>query len=98
MDFAEIAVTALVSAGIPTALCAALIKYYMGKLDRREAARVEEAALAYQADQAALGGVRECAKAITTGQHNGDLDKAAAYAEKIKHGQADFLARKAAMK
>jgi len=87
-----------IAAGIPSALCAALIKHYVGKLDRRDADRAEEARLSYQADQAALGGVRECAKAITTGKHNGDLDRAAAYADDIKHRQADFMARKAAAK
>ena len=73
------------------------------RLDRRDAARAEEARLAYQADQAALGGVRECAKAIVKldperKASNGDLDRAAAYAEEIKHKQADFMARKAAGK
>ena len=96
MDLQEIAVTALVSAGIPSAVCGLLIKRYVGRLDRRDAERAEEARLSYQADQAALGGVRECAKAIVTGKHNGDLDRAAVYADEIKHKQADFMARKAA--
>ena len=103
MEFAEIVVAALIAAGIPSALCAALIKHYMGKLDKRDATRAEEAALSYQADQAALGGVRECSKAIglldpDRKAHNGDLDRAAAYADRIKHEQADFIARKAAAK
>jgi len=103
MDYAEIIVTAIVSAGIPSAVCGLLLKRYVGRLDRRDAARAEEARLAYQADQAALGGVRECAKAIVKldpgrKASNGDLDRAAAYAEEIKHKQADFMARKAAAK
>jgi len=94
-------VTGLIAAGIPSALCAALIKRYMGRLDQRDAARAEEAELAYQADQAALGGVRECAKAISKidpdhKAHNGDLARAASWAEDIKHRQANFMARKAA--
>lgn len=91
-------VALIIAAGVPSATCAALIRYYMSRMERREAARAEEAALSYQANQAALGGVRECAKAIVTGKHNGDLDRAAAYADDIKHKQADFMARKAAAK
>lgn len=98
MTFAEFIATVLVSASIPSVVFGQLFKRYFDKLDKRDADRAEGARLSYQADQAALGGVRECAKAITTGKHNGDLDRAANYADDIKHKQADFMARKAAAK
>jgi len=97
-ELAKIALTALASAGLPSIICGLLIKRYVVKLDQRDAARAEEAALAYKADQAALGVGRECAKAITTGHHNGDLKAAADYADDIKHQQSDFMTRKAAAK
>ena len=43
MDYLEIIVTAIVSAGIPSAVCGLLIKRYVGRLDQRDAARAEEA-------------------------------------------------------
>jgi len=101
MDYVEIIIRAIISAGIPSIVCAALVKHYMSRLDRRDAARAEETELAYQADQAALGGVRECAKAIDKldpehKAHNGDLDQAASWAEDVKRRQAGFMVRKAA--
>jgi len=101
MELVEFLVALLVSASVPSIVCGLLIKRYVGKLDKRDAARAEAAALSYQADQAALGGVRECAKAIDKldpehKAHNGDLKRAADYADDIKHQQSDFMTRKAA--